>query len=55
MFSLAQQPAYAPIGVEFEQGRPVGIPLHRQRDARGVVPQWQRRKEWWWQPGPVDS
>ncbi|CAM9605084.1 unnamed protein product [Ectocarpus sp. 8 AP-2014] len=55
MPSSGQQPAYAPVGGQFSQGRPVGIPLHRQRDAQGVVPQRQRRKEWWWQPGPVDS
>ncbi|CAM9773812.1 unnamed protein product [Ectocarpus sp. 12 AP-2014] len=49
-------PAYVPVGGEFVEGRPVALPLHRQRDARGVVPPSRgRRKEWWWQPGPVDT
>ncbi|CAM9477997.1 unnamed protein product [Ectocarpus sp. 12 AP-2014] len=49
-------PAYVPVGGEFVEGHPVALPLHRQRDARGVVPPSRgRRKEWWWQPGPVDT
>ncbi|CBN74558.1 expressed unknown protein [Ectocarpus siliculosus] len=49
-------PVYVRVGGEFDEGRPVALPLHRQRDARGVVPPSRgRRKEWWWQPGPVDT
>ncbi|CAN0102905.1 unnamed protein product [Ectocarpus sp. 6 AP-2014] len=49
-------PTYVPVGGELDEGRPVALPLHRQRDARGVVPPSRgRRKEWWWQPGPVDT
>ncbi|CAN0102972.1 unnamed protein product [Ectocarpus sp. 6 AP-2014] len=49
-------PTYVPVGGEFDEGRPVALPLHRQRDARGVVPPSRgRRREWWWQPGPVDT
>ncbi|CAM9620054.1 unnamed protein product [Ectocarpus sp. 13 AM-2016] len=40
--------AYVPVGSEFDGGRPLGQRV-RFNGVGGV------RKDWWWQPGPVDS
>ncbi|CAM9906635.1 unnamed protein product [Scytosiphon promiscuus] len=55
MPSSEQAAVYAPVESGFAQGTPVGIPLHRQRDENGVVPQSRRRRKWWFQSGPMET